>query len=127
MGRLTIRAIHPIFGECIKMAKGGNITLKDEAIEKLAHYEDLKEQGRLIELPCAVGETVWEIDEYAEGFKARPMKALSIELKENKGHVHTTYSDEHDVFARGYGFDDFGEILFLTKEEAEAKLKELSE
>lgn len=82
-------------------------------------------QNRLIELPCAVGDTVWEIDECAEGFKARPMIVLSIELKENKGYVYTTYSDEHDDFAHGYGFDDFGEILFLTKEEAEAKLKEL--
>lgn len=96
-----------------------------KALEKLAHYEDLEEQGRLIELPCAVGDTVWEIDEYAEGFKARPMTVLSIKLKENKGFVYTAYSDEHDNFVRGYGFDDFGEILFLSKEEAERKLAEL--
>ena len=30
-------------------------------LEKLAHYEDLEEQGRLIELPCGVGDTVWII------------------------------------------------------------------
>ena len=29
------------------------------AINKLAHYEDMEEQGRLIELPCKVGDTVW--------------------------------------------------------------------
>lgn len=26
--------------------------------DKLAHYEDLEEQGRLIELPCKVGDRV---------------------------------------------------------------------
>ena len=31
---------------------------------KLAHYEDLEEQGRLIELPCVPNETVWCADEY---------------------------------------------------------------
>ena len=30
-----------------------------DAFTKLAHYEDLEEAGRLIELPCAVGDTVW--------------------------------------------------------------------
>lgn len=30
-----------------------------EMIEKLAHYEDLEEQGRLIELPCLPIEKVW--------------------------------------------------------------------
>ena len=35
-------------------------TLK-EAMEKLARYEDAEEQGRLVELPCAVGDTVYRI------------------------------------------------------------------
>ena len=30
-----------------------------KCIKKLAHYEDLEEQGRLIELPCKVGDTVY--------------------------------------------------------------------
>ena len=106
-------------------ANAENCPAMSDIYEKLAHYEDMEEHGRLIELPCAVGDTVWEIDEYAAGFKARPMTVLSIKLKENKGFVYTAYSDERDNFVRGYGFDDFGEILFLTKEEAEAKLKEL--
>ena len=29
--------------------------------KKLAHYEDLEEQGRLVVLPCKVGDTVYEI------------------------------------------------------------------
>ena len=33
--------------------------LSAAAIERLAHYEDLEEQGRLVELPCKVGDTVY--------------------------------------------------------------------
>lgn len=35
---------------------------KNLLIEKLAEYEDLEEQGRLIKLPCKVGDTVWDND-----------------------------------------------------------------
>lgn len=30
--------------------------------QKLKHYEDLAEQGRLVELPVAIGDTVYQID-----------------------------------------------------------------
>ena len=33
--------------------------LVEDMIEKLADYEDLEEQGRLIKLPCKVGDTVY--------------------------------------------------------------------
>lgn len=31
-------------------------------IDRLDHYEDLKDQGRLVVLPCAVGDIVYRID-----------------------------------------------------------------
>ncbi len=34
-----------------------------DAIEKLAEYEDLEEQGKLIRLPCKIGDTVWCLEE----------------------------------------------------------------
>jgi hypothetical protein len=99
-----------------------------EAFNKLAHYEDLEEQGRLIELPCKVGDTVWNVNEYADGFKIRPMEVESMTIKEgNKSIVYLAYLDKPDGLVHGYGFDDFGYALFLTKEEALAKLKELKE
>lgn len=33
----------------------------EKAMEKLKHYEDLEEQGRLIKLPCKVGTKVYNI------------------------------------------------------------------
>lgn len=34
----------------------------DAVYRKLKEYEDLEEQGRLIKLPCKVGDTVWDND-----------------------------------------------------------------
>ena len=33
----------------------------DNAIAKLAHYEDLEEQGRLVVLPCKIGDRVYRV------------------------------------------------------------------
>lgn len=38
-----------------------DVTIR-EVLNKLKKYEDLEEQGRLLELPCKVGDTVWSID-----------------------------------------------------------------
>lgn len=35
-----------------------DVTIR-EVLDKLRYYEDLEEQGRLIELPCKVGDTVY--------------------------------------------------------------------
>ncbi len=36
---------------------------KEELVERLAEYEDLEEQGKLLKLPCAVGDTVYVLAE----------------------------------------------------------------
>lgn len=95
-------------------------------LNKLGEWEDLEEQGRLIELPCKVGDTIWELDEYLSGFDVQPAKVERISFKEiDNKYIYLSFSDRKDGFIQGYGFDDFGTILFLTKEEAEEALKRL--
>ena len=77
-----------------------------EVTQKLAHYEDLEEQGRLIELPCAVGDIVWTYD-IAGG------KSYIYEYR--------TPNEPMCILVK----DLWGIKFFATKEEAEAKLKEL--
>ena len=72
------------------------------AMEKLADYEDLEEQGRLIKLPCKVGDTVYLIKN-------------SEKIAERKA----------DMMFIGVLWEEFGKEWFLTRDEAEAKLKEL--
>lgn len=131
MGRLT-RHAH-LNGDPAIEYKGKNYPYWHEqydALSILAHYEDLEEQGRLIELPCKVGDTVWNVNEYVEGFKIRPMEIVLMEIGvKGKKYIFSVYTDDYDndELVQSYGFDDFGNVLFLTKEEAEAKLKELKE
>ncbi|WP_216697328.1 hypothetical protein [Anaerostipes faecalis] len=86
---------------------------------RLKEYEDLEEQGLLLRLPCKVGDKLYHVIE-------------------DECHNPTVYISEHiitDVSAKSvYAADDWwtfeempGINAFLSKEEAEAKLKELSE
>ena len=102
MGRLTKRNKDGSVG--INEFRYYNYNDFKEMALKLAHYEDLEEQGRLIELPCAVGDTIYEIHD-------GEIRTNSLVTKWRI----TRYLEE--------GF--FGESVFTTKEEAEAKLKEL--
>jgi hypothetical protein len=108
MGRLTKRVEDTWGRKCIGI--GVHYAYKFnwfyEALEKLAHYEDLEEAGRLIELPCAVGEEVWighKIYSFGESV------------------VNVMYGSVSSIIiAMQDGF-----VFGRTKEEAEAKLKEL--
>lgn len=84
---------------------------------KLAYYEDLAEQGRLVELPCKVGDTVY-----------RPVpKTYRTYTKSTVTEISIT--EEGISFNTDKGtdwrIDTIGRTIFLTQEEAEAKLKEL--
>lgn len=93
-----------------------------EALVKQRHYKDLEEAGRLIELPCAVGDTVYrtildKVYEYTVGsFLVDENGAWSMSL---------LFEQEEKKFAANMDCDNLGKTVFLTKEEAEAKLKEL--
>lgn len=80
-------------------------------LQKLAYYEDLEESGRLIELPCAVGDTVYDIADK----KIRKQIVDGIEYMADGFFI---YANEDEWLGR------LGDLVFLTKAEAEAALKE---
>lgn len=101
----------------------------EDIYEKLATYEDAEEQGRLIKLPCKVGDKVYQI---SENF-IEPCTVETIFLGNytdrngNCCNMAEIYYDMYDcpyVTAEIY-FTDIGKTVFLTKSEAEAKLKEM--
>lgn len=75
------------------------------AAEKLADYEDAEEQGLLLRLPCKVGTDVY----YILGIPNETPCTIDSCVFE--------LSDVHKI----------GESLFLTRAEAEAKLKEMED
>lgn len=74
-----------------------------EYLEELKRYRDLEEQGLLLRLPCKVGDSVYSVIE--DGLTIVELK-FSLDFYERRK-------------------NDFGKTVFLTKVEAEQKLKEL--
>lgn len=94
---------------------------------KLAEYENLEEQGRLIKLPCKVGDTVYYFSggyyKNIKNWKITPIKVTEFNIKVNKSGKLIPLA----LIANGtrYPMSSIGKTLFLTREGAEAKLKEL--
>ena len=101
-----------------------------DVIDKLAYYEDLEEQGRLIKLPCKVGDTVWDND-YGRPC-AYTITAFSFgECEEYICEPVTTkevvfyYTNSSGSITGSFAESEIGKSVFLNKSEAESKLKEL--
>lgn len=108
-------------GMCLTVECGSFCTGLQEMLKKLAHYEELEEQGRLIELPCAIGDTVWRL----HSGEIKECKVSMLQQKVDKSwKVRISYPFNHRDDKK---LDDLGNTWFLTKEEALAKLKELEE
>lgn len=102
--------------------------------EKLKRDEDAEEQGLLLRLK--VGDTVWVVTspfnvfddiEYDENMKDEVYEAFisSVTFYEC-GEQYRIYAKATNHFIGAYFRKcDFGKTVFLTKEEAEAKLKEM--
>jgi len=99
-----------------------------KAIHKLKKYEDLEEQGLLLKLPCKVGDTLHHVlaCTTAEDFGKKYIDWFVVT------HITIDTTKEvtimgHDVCNREWGINSrgIGKTVFLTREEAERKLKEL--
>ena len=113
-----------------------------EYLKKLKEYKDLEEQGLLLRLPCKVGDPVYLIDRDENNkFKIYEGKweRVSIVQTSKDGSFNLCGEISYDIY--DCFFDDgrtmkhgmyvgqertkIGEVVFLTKEEAEDKLAEM--
>ena len=76
----------------------------DAVYRKLKEYEDLEEQGRLISLPCKAGDTVYHV------VQGRIVEVSNVDLF---------------FLLLSVAENRFNNSVFLTKSEAEQKLKEM--
>ena len=114
----------------------------DDVIDRLAEYEDLEEQGRLFILPCKVGDTVYLVDRDENNkFKVYEGKWERVSLVQTSKDgsfnlcgeisydIYDCFYDDGRTMKRrmyvGQEHAEIGKVVFLTKSEAEAKLKEL--
>ena len=75
-----------------------------KTMDTLAQYEDLEEQGLLLKLPCPIGTEVWTI-----------MCGMTGK--------HPTLFKQSFEYSM---IEHFGKVVFLTKEEAQNKIEEMS-
>ena len=73
-------------------------------LNRLAEYEDLEEQGLLLRLPCKVGDTVYHV------VQGRIVEVSNVDLF---------------FLLLSVAENRFNNSVFLTKSEAEQKLKEM--
>ncbi len=112
-------------------SKCENCELTYNVCEKLGNYEDLEEQGRLMRLPCKPGSEVFLIcSRYTHcGFEDVPFEESSCVGCEHacdsrkEFYIHRNSSVDIEWITRN--LNKFGETVFLTKSEAEAKLAEM--
>ena len=95
---------------------GGETRRHDVGWLRLAELEDMIERGILKILPCAEGDTVYWISEpdaclFCNSPCYERCEEGALKIKEIPFKLHM--------------LDEIGEIIFITEEEAEVKLKEL--
>lgn len=93
---------NPMNAVCIKVAKDHEQLA--EWLEKSKEYQQLEEQGRLIKLPCKAGDTVYHV------VQGRIVEVSNVDLF---------------FLLLSVAENRFNDSVFLTKTEAETKLKEL--
>lgn len=112
-------------------SKCDNCELTSSVCEKLGEYEDLEEQGRLVKLPCKIGDTLYKIivDKYTKCSLYDKEFSLNCEYCEEKCDSKAIYVIKDftvfDINEIIFYMKSIGKTVFLTKSEAEAKLKEL--
>lgn len=95
--------------------------------------KDFLDKSKIIELPCKVGDTVYYLGGHYERHKTKVyvnkvIKSIVDHITiGQKGVPQIDVCNDENAWTTFDCVDDFGKIVFLTREEAEKKLEELRE
>ena len=91
-----------------------------QCLKKLQEYEDVEEQGLLLRLKCKTRDTVYYRTNNNDIYpiKINEINILNSDVIYNGYFMKCTYEFDNS---------DFGKTVFLTKSEAEQKLKEMND
>lgn len=128
LGIETLNSVLDVMGTIEKCCGGFNDSLeiaKYEFLKKLKEYMDLEEHGKLLKLPCAVGDMVYEINKIRGLISEFTVKGFS--LSEYGIFIKWTLVDGIYRNLDGFNEEEIGKTIFLTRQEAEAVLKNQNE
>ena len=113
-----VTALGNLFDYALEESK--TLTEQLELLKRLRELAEADREGRLVVLPCKVGDTVWA---NLDGMR-HPRKCV-IEFANIGSHVTTIVFSTVDGLREQYGVNPslFGKTVFLTREEAEAALE----
>ena len=95
----------------------------NEAVKNcLAELEDKIENGTIMELPCKVGDTIYEVFKYHKPPFIQQTKVEKIIVTEKGLKLKLSRNSSYET-----SISSLGKTLFLTEEAAEAQIKELQE
>ena len=105
---------------------------KAEMSKEIRMYRNLEEQGLLLRLPCKVGDTVYCIyerytkcSEYGQVFEEYSCQGCECLECDSHKELYVQSQKAYSLDWIVSNLKRFGKTVFLTREEAEAKLKEL--
>ena len=117
MERLTYRGSEKMIEDGLTIPSYSDYPTR-RIIERLAEYEDLEEQGLLLRLPCPIGTTVYNTTWWDDVTEKVDVDGKTFYRTVHKHKVSkSTFSLIHIY--------DFNKTVFLTRAEAEQKLKEM--
>ena len=93
-----------------------DVTIKD-ILNKLRFYEDLEEQGKLIKLPCKIGDTVYNrVPRIRNGKEYHETTVDKILINEDGVFLHFEFGLMKNI-------NCIGDSLLLSKEDVKKELK----
>ena len=128
--RLTTKEKHPHGAEGVskdkltgKYCRG--VFEATACVEKLAEYENAEEEGRLVVLPCKVGDTVWMVHQRLTSTVNNVISKMTVtELRGNR--LNPIWFVIDGEYGRtSFHPSEIGKTVFLTREEAEKELREM--
>ena len=93
-----------------------DVTIR-EVLSKLAEYEDLEEQGKLLELPCAVGDTAWIV------FEGEIFECMVLKFDIVRNGIFPMLRINETLETISVSMKTLEKTWFLTREEAESALE----
>lgn len=132
---IHIMSVHNRAGYTVKSLTGGKTEYEviDEIVSDCSEILNKIEQGTLKEIPCKIGDTLytnirWQGDYMRKENAPYPVTVVFIGINDNVdmgGGVINIVNEKGRMWQ--IDFLDIGKTVFLTREEAEKRLKELQE
>lgn len=126
MERLTFDGLFCDIAKCDETPGGtfcetGSCTQR-KVWERLKEYEDAEQDGRLVVLPCKVGDTVWFTENVFNGEKVIQVIAHRMIDGIGGNSLNPIWLTSKEPYELRFHPSEFCKTFFLTREEAEATM-----